>query len=182
MKNILSFTVLGILVLIFMFLGLGDNQIKTTTITQSDDILRIHIRANSNEEKDQQIKYQIKDLVLEYVYRDIKNLNSKQEVIDYFIEKNQDITKLIDTFLKQNQFEYKSKLTINNEYFPTRIYGDNVVESGYYDAIVVTLGESKGENWWCIAYPSICFDDYENFNKDVVYKSRLLEIIKNIIG
>ena len=66
------------------------------------------------------------------------------------------------------------------EYFPTRIYGSNIVESGTYDAIIIELGESQGENWWCIAYPTLCFEDFENFNKDVVYKSRLMDIIKSI--
>lgn len=179
MKNFFSILISSILVIVFIIIG-SSTKLETVNV-ESDDILRIHIRANSNSDSDQKIKYQVKDLLLEYISDDIIKLKTKQEVENYFISNREEIEYLINTFLKNNSFNYGSKITIANEYFPTRVYGNQVVNSGYYDAVILSLGETMGENWWCIAYPTLCFEDYQNFSKDVVYKSRLMDIINKIL-
>ena len=61
-----------------------------------------------------------------------------------------------------------------NEKFPTRVYGEFTLESGYYDAVIVELGEAKGDNWWCVVYPTLCFTGGEN----VKYSSLILKVIE----
>ena len=66
---------------------------------------------------------------------------------------------------------------LNNEYFPTRAYDDLVLENGYYDALIIELGSGKGDNWWCVVYPPLCFADC---TQKIEYKSKFLEIINKI--
>jgi len=47
------------------------------------------------------------------------------------------------------------------------------LEADYYDAFIVKLGSGEGDNWWCVMYPNLCFNEIEN----VVYKSKIKEII-----
>ena len=77
--------------------------------------------------------------------------------------------------LKNAGFNYHSKVAVRNELFPTRVYGDFTLEEGFYDALIVELGEAKGDNWWCVVYPPLCFTGTEN----IKYKSKILEIINS---
>ena len=88
--------------------------------------------------------------------------------------------RVADKVLKDNGFNYKSHIEINNELFPTRYYGEFLLESDYYDALIVNLGTGSGDNWWCVVYPPLCF--VENSSEKVVYKSKILEIIKQFFN
>lgn len=182
MKKYLSMILLVITLIVMFIIGTSNKEIKTSNIVCSDDILRIHIRANSNSDKDQSLKYNVKDLLLEYISEDIVKLESKEEVKEYFIINKQDIEHLLNTYLKSKGENYTVNIKISKEFFPVRMYGNNVVESGEYEAVIFELGKSEGANWWCIAYPTLCFEDYQNLEKDIEYKSRILDIIKKIKG
>lgn len=124
---------------------------------EKQEYLRIHIRANSNSEIDQSIKYQIKDLVVSYFTPKVECLKSKKQAQEFFENEKQSVNRLIDGFLKENGFNYKSNMIIKNEYFPTRVYEDLTLNEGYYDAIIIELGKAEGDNWWCVVYPPLCF-------------------------
>lgn len=143
---------------------------------KNKEYLRIHIRANSNLEIDQNIKYQIKDKVVEYLTPIIASCSSKQEMIDKLNLNKLNIENYIDSILKSNNFNYTSNLKINNELFPTRSYDNLTLESGYYDAIIIELGKAEGNNWWCVVYPPLCFLNTESYTS-FKYKSKILELI-----
>lgn len=156
-----------------MFIG-ACNTLKNT------DYLRLHIRANSNAEMDQEVKYKVKDKLVEYITPLICNVQSKEELIDVLENNFRNMENVANKVLKENGFNYKSYIEINNELFPTRYYGEFLLESDYYDALIVNLGTGSGDNWWCVVYPPLCF--VENSTSKVVYKSRLLEIIKQFFN
>ena len=141
------------------------------------DYLRIHIRANSNSVEDQNIKYLIKDVVVEYMSPLLKDANSKNDAIQIIESNSANLKQIIDGVLTQNGFNYECSISINNEFFPTRTYDDLTLESGFYDALIVNLGNAVGNNWWCVVYPNMCFNELEN----VVYKSKIAEIISRIM-
>lgn len=144
---------------------------------QNADYLRIHIRANSNNEEDQNVKYLIKDELLNYITPNVAQCDTKKELENYFINNKNNITNFINNILQENGFDYISNIKLNNEYFPTRTYSGVTLESGFYDAIIVELGKAEGNNWWCVAYPPLCFM-YESSNLgNITYKSILLELI-----
>lgn len=170
MKRLISIMIA--IVSIFLLAGCGSNS------TTQEQYLRIHIRANSDSRIDQNIKYTIKDDLVNYLTPLVSQCNSFDEVVDMIDENINDMENLCDNILTDNGFSYTSKIMINEEYFPTRAYGEYVLESDFYDAIIVNLGEAKGDNWWCVVYPPLCFLNAKNVDKNnIVYKSKILEII-----
>ena len=167
---------------IFLIVTLSfSGELKFNNKSESD-LLRIHIRANSNDVNDQKIKYEIKDCLLNFISGDISLCKTKSEVEEYFKDNKITIEEYINQILKLNGYNYKSNVKLANEYFPTRAYGEYLVEKGFYDAIIIELGTAQGENWWCVAYPPLCFYDYSEKVNNVVYKSRFMDIINKILN
>jgi len=144
----------------------------------NNDLFRIHIIANSNSEIDSSIKYKIKDAYANFLTAGLANCKDKKEA-ENLIKNNIDNLKAIaNTIISECGLNYGATLNVANEYFPSRVYGDYVVESGYYDGITVTLGQGRGDNWWCVLFPPLCYYNATITNSNsVVYKSKLLEII-----
>ena len=146
------------------------------------DYLRLHIRANSNLSMDQNIKYEIKACVVEYLTPLFSNVKSKEEAVEIANKYSNQIKKICDTVLKEKGFNYVSNIKINNEYFPTRTYQNTTLESGYYDAVIIELGEAEGDNWWCVMYPPLCFvNNFEN-NMQINYKSKIIEWFNSLFN
>ena len=156
-----------------LFCGCG---VEENNNIVASDYLRIHIRANSNNEEDQDVKYLVKDDIVEYLAPIISDCSDKGSMIDVVNENIANLESVANDILEENGFEYKSKVYIHEEYFPTRVYGDTVLEADVYDAIIVELGEASGNNWWCVVYPPLCFAAPSGQN--IVYKSKILEIIR----
>lgn len=144
------------------------------------DYLRIHIRANSNLEIDQNVKYEIKNEVVKFLTPYLCNVPSKQQAQDIIKEYTSELENLCNVKLKQKGFNYTTNIKLNNEYFPTRTYDDLTLESGYYDAVIIELGQAKGDNWWCVMYPPLCFVNKIENNKQIKYKSKIFEWFSKI--
>ena len=139
------------------------------------EYLRIHIRANSNLEVDQAVKYEIKDQIVDFLVPYLADCQTKEQSQNIINQNLKQIEQIANSALKQKNFSYTSKASIKNEYFPTRVYDDLVLESGNYDALIVELGSAEGDNWWCVVYPPLCF---VSSNSKIVYKSKIVEIIE----
>lgn len=144
--------------------------------TTQTEYLRIHVRANSNSDIDQKIKYSVKDAVVAFLTPIVSECDTKEKVEKAMSDNLEKIEQTANEVLKNNGFEYECRAKINNEKFPTRTYGDLTLESGYYDALILELGEGAGDNWWCVVYPPLCF---VGSGTNYVYKSKILEIIRN---
>lgn len=176
MKYISVFSFIVAIVIIIMG-GISCNTVKEAS---TNDYLRIHIRANSNEVEDQRIKYEVKNAVVEAVTPLLCDCNTKSDVIQAISNNKAYIERISDEILTQKGFSYSTNIKLTQEYFPTRSYNDVVLNSGIYDAMIVELGSATGNNWWCVVYPPLCFTKSENMN--VVYKSKLLEMIRKFFN
>lgn len=142
-------------------------------------IFRLHIRANSNADIDQNVKYEIKEAFVSFLTPYVAECKSKEDAMEMTKRVSHTLEQIADDILEKHNFDYKSNVKICNEYFPDRYYEGEIVESGYYDALICELGEAKGDNWWCVVYPPLCFVPHDNASKSlVVYKSKILEIIE----
>lgn len=162
-------------VLVLGCLGL---LIIATPAQTNSEYLRIHIRANSNLAIDQTVKYQVKDAVVDFMIPLLAECETLEESKQMVTENLSAIERVAENILWQNGFSYKASAQIKNEEFPTRSYGELTLESGFYDALILNLGEGKGDNWWCVVYPPLCF-----VNGGITantFKSRILEIINSI--
>ena len=144
------------------------------------DYLRLHIRANSNLEVDQQIKYEIKNEMVEFLTPYLCNVESKQKAIEIINKYSSLIKSKCLNVLQSRGFNYSVNIKIDNEYFPTRTYINTTLESGYYDAVIVELGEAKGDNWWCVMYPPLCFVNKNENTNQIKYKSIIYEWFEKI--
>lgn len=169
MKKLCISFLLGIIILLMAFAA-SCSACKT-------EYLRIHVRANSNRACDQEIKYQIKDIVVEHLTPYVKKATSKAQAMAAINEQIPAVNRLIDEFLVKNGYKYGAKVELKQEFFPTRVYDDLTLNSGVYDALIITLGEGVGDNWWCVVYPPLCFS-----GEKVEYRSVVLEFFKRIFN
>lgn len=139
------------------------------------DYLRLHIRANSNSEIDQSVKYEIKNELVNFLTPHLCNIESKQKAIKVVESYSNVMKSLCVNLLQEKGFDYSVNIKIANEFFPTRTYSNTTLESGYYDAVIVELGEAEGDNWWCVMYPPLCFVNKNENVKQIKYKSIICE-------
>ena len=173
MKYILgALSVIGI-VLIFLFCPMGGEKMSEC------EYLRIHIRANSNLAEDQEVKYKVKDAVVEALIPLLAEIETFDEAKTVMSQNSEMIEEVANEVLQENGFDYCAKASINNEYFPTRDYDGLTLEEGYYDALVLELGSGEGDNLWCLVYLAFCFTKTQNFDNGV-YISKIWEIIKSV--
>ena len=178
MKKIIG---LGLLAILCIALATGCFSQKDFVGEKiSDEVLRIHIRANSNGDDDQKVKYKVKSVVVDYITPLLVGVTDKQNAMDKIRQNLDEISDIAMTTLHKNGFRYSARAKLARESFPTRSYEKLTLPSGEYDALVLELGEAKGDNWWCVVYPPLCFVGGTDvgFN-NIVYQSKLKEIIEN---
>ena len=146
------------------------------------DYLRIHIRANSNSSIDQAVKYKVKDCIVEYLTPKLCNVKTKQQAIEVINSEKSNIEAIGKNMLLANGMNYSVNVKISNEYFPTRTYNNTTLESGYYDAVIVELGDAVGDNWWCVMYPPLCFVNKNQTSDKIQFKSRIQEFFNKIFN
>lgn len=133
-------------------------QDKSTSTFQQQiatQVLRFHIRANSDTVADQQKKLRIKQSLLEWLTPILSENTSKSETIQCIRKNLPDIRKEATRMAAPEPVT----VTLQKEWFPEKTYGTCTFPEGIYDALRVDIGQAKGHNWWCVLYPSLCFAD-----------------------
>lgn len=144
----------------------------------SEDYIRIHIRANSNLQVDQSVKYKVKDEVVEYLSRYVSECKTKAEAYEVVKAKEAELSNIATNVLRREGFDYSARAKLRREEFPVRTYNDVTLDEGVYDALIIELGEGAGDNWWCVLFPPLCFVSGEDTGEhNVTYKSKILEVI-----
>lgn len=141
----------------------------------SDNFLRLHIVANSDSTKDQVVKYEIRDAILNYISPFLKDANSKQEAIEILSNNTEKLYEISYKILEDNNLNYPVTINIGKYKFPTKDYTNFILPEGTYDALKIELGNSAGQNWWCVMFPSICIIDTNN-----IFSSSITENDTNI--
>lgn len=123
------------------------------------DLIRFHIRANSDLKEDQDLKLKIRDEILRQMGEDFKEIDSINEC-RIFIQNNLNKIKAIaEGVIYESGKDYPVEVSLGYEDFPIRKYGDLVLPQGEYEALVIEIGEARGQNWWCVMFPPLCFVD-----------------------
>lgn len=125
----------------------------------SDSVFRLHVLANSDSAEDQNLKYKVRDKLLDYMNSICTNTSNKEEAINIANSHLEDFKTIAKITIEENGYNYDVTVEIGNFEFPTKTYGDISLPSGYYDALRVKIGEAKGQNWWCVMFPPLCFID-----------------------
>lgn len=125
----------------------------------SSSVFRLHVLANSDTAEDQNLKYLVRDSLLDYMNNLCKGIKSKEDAINLVTEHKKDFEDIALKVISENGYDYSVKINIGNFYFPTKTYGDISLPAGMYDALRVEIGKASGQNWWCVMFPSLCFID-----------------------
>lgn len=157
-KKFKVFIILIILLCLYVFTS-AFSYATTISNDLQKSVFRLHVIANSNSEEDQNLKYIVRDNVIEYMKTICNQCSSKEETIKIVSDHLEDFTQIANQTIKENGFSYTANVSLGNFEFPTKIYGDISFPSGYYDALKIQLGNADGQNWWCVLYPSLCFVD-----------------------
>ena len=146
---------------------------------QSADYIRIHVRANSDSDEDQSVKLAVRDAIVPYLAPLSVGIKDKQTMWTLLESKRQEIAKTANDTLLSCGYTYGSRVKLGREHFPTKSYGDLTLKEGEYDAVIVELGAGEGKNWWCVAYPPLCFIAAEETGKEEVeYRSWIARLFK----
>ncbi len=125
----------------------------------ANSVFRLHVIANSDSDEDQNLKYIVRDKLLEYMNELCINCSTKEEAISIAQNNLNNFKELALQTIREEGFDYSVNVNIGNFEFPTKYYGDISLPAGYYDALKVEIGEAKGQNWWCVMFPPLCFTD-----------------------
>ena len=145
-----------------------------------EDALRIRVIANSNSEYDQEVKMLIKEKIQSKLYnllKDSKGVNEARIIINNNLP---NIDKEVNNTLKELEYELGYDINYGLNYFPSKEYKGTIYEEGYYESLVITLGEGAGDNWWCVLFPPLCLLEAEE-STDVEYTSYVKELIDKYI-
>ena len=152
----------SILILFLLFLYIiicAFSYVNAVSTDLANSVFRLHVIANSDSKEDQDLKYLVRDNVLSYMNNICKGANSKEEAIEIAKEHQEEFRQVALETIYENGFSYDVSVEIGNFSFPTKTYGDISLPSGYYDALRIKIGEAKGQNWWCVMFPPLCFVD-----------------------
>lgn len=144
-----------------------------SNITKDTDIVRIHIRANSNSTEDQDVKFKVRDSINEYLSPILSEPETKSEAVELL---NGELKNLENIAEKVSGKE--CRVTLGLEYFPEKTYNNEIYPEGEYTALIIEIGEGAGRNWWCVAFPNMCYTTAED-NKPQ-YKSFFIELLERI--
>lgn len=160
-KIIKTLNIISILILLFSLYIFISSLSYTNKVSSnlSSEVFRLHVIANSNSADDQNLKFLIRDNVINYMNKLCKNSSSKEETIEILNKHLEDFKTIANNTITQNGYSYKANVEVGNFEFPTKQYGDISFPAGYYDALKIKIGKAQGQNWWCVLYPSLCFID-----------------------
>lgn len=148
---IATFTIIGLYVL------LGFLPIHSEAAIY-DNVLRLHVLANSDSSEDQVLKLEVRDRILEEtatLFKDCKSKDEAREAVESNLDK---IREVAEQTVREAGYEYGVSVSLGEEEYPTKNYEECCFPAGEYLSLRVMIGEAEGENWWCVLFPPLCID------------------------
>lgn len=167
-----TFILIISIVLFYMFLG---NTVVEKKLIP-DDAIRIRVIPNSNSEYDQNMKLLVKEELQQDMYNLLKDVKGVQEARSVINNNLENINKQVDTIFTNNGYDMDYSINFGLNYFPEKEYKGVKYEEGYYESLLVTIGEGKGSNWWCVLFPPLCLIEAEE-STEVEYTSFVKELV-----
>lgn len=120
----------------------------------AEQMVRLHVVANSDSEEDQAVKLLVRDGVLEAVSPWLEGVETREEAMDILAQRLPELARL-GADIAGEGVEVTASLE-EDVWFPTKEYADFALPAGKYTALRITLGEGEGHNWWCVVFPPLC--------------------------
>lgn len=153
------------------------NKIEACTYDYKDKLIRFHVIANSDSDKDQKLKLKVRDEVISYLQPKLENSNSIEESEKIIKNEYKTLENISKKVISKNGYNYTVKVGLEYSNFPARQYSSVVLPAGKYKALRIIIGEGKGKNWWCVMFPPLCFIDDQNGIIDEKTDKKLKEVL-----
>lgn len=154
-KNIFGTAVGAVVILLYIWTVLLGNDPLQPSIASK--ILRFHVLANSDAPDDQEVKERVRDAVGTYLQPLLKDAESLKETKEIVMEQMDEVIAVAKQTLQMHGYDYQVSAKLANVDFPEKSYGAYTFPKGEYEALQIVIGEGKGQNWWCVLYPNMCF-------------------------
>ena len=153
------------------------NKIEACTYDYKDKLIRFHVIANSDSDKDQKLKSKVRDEVISYLQPKLENSNSIEESEKIIKNEYKTLENISKKVISKNGYNYIVKVGLEYSNFPAKQYSSVVLPAGKYKALRIIIGEGKGKNWWCVMFPPLCFIDDQNGIIDEKTDKKLKEVL-----
>jgi stage II sporulation protein R len=157
-SNLSKFFIIFLLLAIFILLS-ANSYVNAVSSNIADGVFRLHVIANSDSVEDQNLKYKVRDALLDYMNSICSDVSSKEDAMNIASEHLEDFKAIAENVIYENNYTYPVSVEIGKYDFPTKNYGDVSIPAGIYDALRVKIGKASGKNWWCVMFPPLCFVD-----------------------
>lgn len=127
--------------------------------SKDGEVLRLHVIANSDSERDQRIKLAVRDAVVEYEREKNGGQTNAGDAEKNVMEGGGELLETVRRVLRENGADYDAQIMLGSFPFPEREYSGKVYPAGEYRALRIVLGSGGGRNWWCILFPPLCLID-----------------------
>lgn len=149
MKQFFTLTVIAVILL-------SAGQIMQRQMELSEKLIRLHVVANSDSREDQQIKLSVRDAVLAQVERETAGCTDRAQMLRILQSQLPELERAAQLELDEIGCSDRVRVTLGREHFPTRYYETFTLPAGQYTALRVQIGDGAGQNWWCVAFPTLC--------------------------
>lgn len=122
----------------------------------NEEMIRLHVVANSDSQEDQAIKLRVRDAVVESLSDAMADITDIEQARAYIEEKLPQIQKVANNTLKALGVDETAIVSLKEEVFDTRCYDTFTLPAGVYEALRIVIGEGEGKNWWCVVFPTLC--------------------------
>ncbi|MBQ8769099.1 MAG: stage II sporulation protein R [Oscillospiraceae bacterium] len=122
----------------------------------NDNLIRLHVVANSDSEEDQALKLKVRDAVVEKLQETMESFPTMDEARQYLQDHLPELEAFVNQVIRELGFAETATVSVDRETFDTREYDTFTLPAGYYEALRITIGEGQGKNWWCVVFPSLC--------------------------
>jgi len=166
-----------IFLILLLFVIINIYKITNENIIIPNSSIRLRVIPNSNNPIDINIKEKVKIYLENNIYsltKDTKDIDTARNIINTSIPS---IKENINNIFENNNYHLPYEVNYGNNYFPKKVYKGITYEEGYYESLVISIGEASGDNWWCVLFPNFCLVDtkekheYKSYFKELLNKS-----------
>ncbi len=147
---------LVIFLIVFSMILFSNNYLSGNDNSLAENVLRLHVIANSDSIDDQALKIEVKNQVVRSFKTDFAKQTDAKQAEKYAKENISVIKKIAEETIEAKGYNYPVRVEVGNFEFPTKSYGNMIFPQGNYDAVRIIIGEGKGKNWWCVLFPPLC--------------------------
>lgn len=146
----------SVVALLLVFAAVYTYSLYKDRQTLNDQIIRLHVVADTDDPVDQDLKLQVRDEILHLVNAVKEGATSKEEAMQLLRQQLPKLQEAANNVLKREGNQCEAVVTLQKEAFPTRFYDTFSLPAGVYDSLRVTIGSGEGKNWWCVVFPELC--------------------------